>query len=173
MVRKTILEKEKIIQKVLSQLIPCNNGKCHITRQGKYHHFHYELNNFSMWFPVLFLLLSEICLTIVAFFVEHKSNLNDLTIFAATIPFAIFTIWYAKHLHREQKKYSEFLQFKETMNYNRENNNWDKSIEYGKLALEYEPTDVSILNTIGGSYMNLEEYDKAIIYFERMGEWDD
>jgi len=164
-----IREKERIIQKIKSQLNPCNNGKCHITRQGKSHLLHHKINKSYIPLAVILLASLEVLLLIITIIVkDHHDPTTNMTVFLAALPFAGFTIWYSRQLHKDQKQYSEFLQFKQTMNNNNANHEWSQVIVNGKMASEYEPIDVSILNVMGGAYLNLEEYGNALICFEQV-----
>ncbi len=166
---KNILEREEVIKKIKSQLHLCNDGKCHISRQGKFHLFHDKISKSNLSLAVVLLISSEIILLVITILVkDHYDPINNSLVFFAALPFAGFTIWYSRQLHKDQKQYSEFLQFKQTMNNNNANHEWSQVIVNGKMALEYEPIDVSILNVMGGAYLNLEEYGNALICFEQV-----
>ena len=166
---KTILDKEETIKKIKSQLKPCNDGSCPISRQGKSHLSHHKINKSYIRLAVTLLASLEVLLLIITIIIKDPHDpVNNITIFLAAIPFAGFTIWYSRQLHKDQKQYSEFLQYKETMNYSGMKGEWDKVIENGKIALQYLPLDLSILHSVASAYMNLEEYENALIYFEQI-----
>lgn len=142
---KTILDKEETIKKIKSQLKPCNDGSCHISRQGKSHLSHHKINKSYIRLAVTLLASLEVLLLIVTIIIKDPHDpVNNITIFLAAIPFAGFTIWYSRQLHEDQKQYSEFLQYKETMNYSDMKGEWNKVIENGKIAYGTEKKVIAI-----------------------------
>lgn len=168
---KTILEKEKIIKKLNSQLGPCTNGKCPITRRGEIHknfHFHDELK--IKYFPLVILLTITGGLAIFST-INYNDN-RDLAIivsFFISTPIGLVAILLSKMLDTKGKKHDRWFSLKEnSVNYYHKKD-WKKAIDNAKYALEIKDDSQTLL-LISSSLYELEKYSDAIIYFEKLLE---
>lgn len=167
----SVFQKEENLQKLKQKLKTCNDGKCHIIRQGLIHLAHPK-NKLNINYEQLFILLIPVLLLaiVTSNVIKDENQAAFLNSSWLAIAIGIASIWFTITISKNQVKHEKWSRYSQHATMYYFDKEWELAIDNYKKSLEYVYDDIQALNNTGAALSELEKYVDAIPYFKKILE---